>query len=237
MALNTILRCFALTLGQISDPRFLRVLMLGVGLTFCLLAGATAGFVWLIGGMVGDSTLLPVLGEVRWLGDFLSWGALFLMLFLSVFLMVPVASAITSLFLDDVADAVEAEHYPHLPAKPRTPFGEGLRDTVNFLGVLIGVNIMAIVLYLMFAPIAIFIFWGVNGLLLGREYFMLAAMRRIGRGPAKALRRKHFMTIWAAGTLMAMPLSFPLVNLLIPILGAATFTHLFHAVSPEHGRP
>jgi len=27
---------------------------------------------------------------------------------------------------------------------------------------------------------------------------------------------------------MALPLSIPLVNLLIPILGAATFTHLFH---------
>jgi uncharacterized protein involved in cysteine biosynthesis len=25
-----------------------------------------------------------------------------------------------------------------------------------------------------------------------------------------------------------MPLSIPLINLLIPILGAATFTHLFH---------
>jgi len=29
---------------------------------------------------------------------------------------------------------------------------------------------------------------------------------------------------------MAMPLSVPLVNLLIPILGAATFTHLYHAI-------
>lgn len=29
---------------------------------------------------------------------------------------------------------------------------------------------------------------------------------------------------------MAMPLSIPLVNLLIPILGAATFTHIFHAL-------
>ena len=30
---------------------------------------------------------------------------------------------------------------------------------------------------------------------------------------------------------MAMPLSVPLVNLLIPILGAATFTHIFHALN------
>ncbi len=147
---------------------------------------------------------------------------------LSVFLMVPVASAITSMFLDDVADAVEAEHYPHLPPATPVPFGDALRDTVNFMGVLIGVNVVALVLYLMFAPFAPLIFWSVNGFLLGREYFTLAAIRRVGRTEAKRLRGKHGLTIWAAGVLMAIPLSVPLLNLVIPILGAATFTHLFH---------
>jgi uncharacterized protein involved in cysteine biosynthesis len=30
---------------------------------------------------------------------------------------------------------------------------------------------------------------------------------------------------------MAVPLSFPLVNLFIPVLGAATFTHLYHRLA------
>ena len=42
------------------------------------------------------------------------------------------------------------------------------------------------------------------------------------------MRRTHYVTVWAAGILMAVPLSVPLVNLLVPILGAATFTHIFH---------
>ena len=95
-------------------------------------------------------------------------------------------------------------------------------------GVLVGANILALVLYALFAPAAVFIFWGVNGFLLGREYFTLAAIRRVGRTEAKRLRGKHGLTIWAAGVLMAIPLSVPLLNLVIPILGAATFTHLFH---------
>jgi uncharacterized protein involved in cysteine biosynthesis len=37
--------------------------------------------------------------------------------------------------------------------------------------------------------------------------------------------------IWVAGILMAVPLSVPLVNLFIPLLGAATFTHLFHRLN------
>jgi hypothetical protein len=33
--------------------------------------------------------------------------------------------------------------------------------------------------------------------------------------------------VWLAGTLMAAPLSFPVIGLFVPVLGAATFTHLF----------
>ncbi|WP_146586564.1 EI24 domain-containing protein [Puniceibacterium confluentis] len=223
-----ILGAFFKAVGQIDDPRFRRVLMLGIALTLALLVGAYAGFIGLIHWLVGEDATLPILGPVTWLNDLLSWGSLFFMLFLSVFLMVPVASAITSMFLEDVADAVEDRHYPNLPPVTRVPFREALRDTVSFLGVLIGANVLALILYVFFAPAALFIFWGLNGFLLGREYFTLAAMRRVGREGAKQLRRKHMLTIWIAGVLMAMPLSVPLMNLVIPILGAATFTHLFH---------
>tara|TARA_R110002072_G_scaffold139464_1_gene283080 strand:- start:2059 stop:2775 length:717 start_codon:yes stop_codon:yes gene_type:complete len=223
-----IFQSFGLAVGQLSDARFRRVFLIGIGLSLALLIGVTAGFSWFIEWVTPEQAWLPILGEVRWLNDLLSWGAVFLLAFLSIFLMVPVASAITSMFLDDVADAVESEHYPDLPPATRASFGDALRDTVNFLGVLIGANLLAIVLYLLFAPAAIFIFWALNGFLLGREYYTMAAIRRVGRKRAKELRRNNFGTIWIAGILMAMPLSVPLLNLLIPILGAAAFTHLFH---------
>lgn len=82
-----------------------------------------------------------------------------------------------------------------------------------------------------FAPLAPFIFWGLNGFLLGREYFTVAAMRRVGRRGAQEMRKRHFVTIWVAGALMAVPLTIPLVNLLVPILGAVVFTHLYHALA------
>ncbi len=37
--------------------------------------------------------------------------------------------------------------------------------------------------------------------------------------------------IMLAGALMAIPLTIPLVGLFIPILGAATFTHLYHRLA------
>ncbi|MBK0326486.1 EI24 domain-containing protein [Rhodobacteraceae bacterium F11138] len=225
-----IFSAFSMALGQIGDPRFRRVLFLGLALTIALLIAASAGFVMLVSWMVGDDASLPLLGQVTWLNDLLSWTSVGVMMLLSVFLMVPVASAITSMFLDQVAQAVEDKHYPNLPRVPDIPLADALRDTISFLGVLIGANLLALVLYIIFTPMAPFIFWALNGFLLGREYFTLAAMRRIGRDGAKRLRARNMGTIWLAGTLMAIPLSVPLINLLIPILGAATFTHIFHAV-------
>lgn len=224
-----IVAAFLRAIGQMfEDARFRRVLWIGLALTVALLALFYAAFVWVVGWLAPEAITLPLIGEVRWIDDVLSVGSVLLMLVLSIFLMVPVASAVTSLFLEQVAEAVEDRHYPALPPAGRIPFGDQVKDTFGFLGVLIVANIGAFALYLMVPPIAPLIFWGMNGYLLGREYFTLAAMRRVGRLKAAELRRRHGATIWIAGVLMALPLSVPVVNLLIPILGAATFTHLFH---------
>jgi uncharacterized protein involved in cysteine biosynthesis len=232
MGIRVIFSDFLKAVGQLPDPRFRRVLWLGILLTIALLVGAYALILWLISATTDGGIEIPgVDGPVTWIGDLLSWGSLGIMIVLSVFLMVPVASAITSLFLDDVAQAVEDKHYPHLKPVPRVSFFDGLRDTVNFLGVLIGANVLAIFAYALLPFLSFAIFYGLNGYLLGREYFQIAAMRRLGRDGAKELRKQHKGEIWIAGCLMAVPLSIPLVNLVVPILGAATFTHLYHRLS------
>lgn len=222
---------FAKAVAQLGDPRFRRVMWLGIGLTIALLVAIYAAFLMLISVTVDGNVDLPIVGEVTWLGDLLGWGGLGLMLILSIFLMVPVASAITSLFLEDVAQAVEDRHYAHLPPVGRVPFFTALKDTVNFLGVLIAANIVAFFIYALVPFLSILIFYLLNGYLLGREYFQIVAMRRLGRDGARELRAQHKGQVWLAGCLMAVPLSVPLINLVIPILGAATFTHLFHRIN------
>lgn len=226
-----ILNDFFKALSQIGDPRFRRVLAMGVGLSIGLLAVIYLIFAGAVSIFFPDSIAIPWIGEVTWIKAAITWATIPVMLLLSTFLMMPVASAFTSLFLDEVADAVEEEHYPHLDQTPRTPFVEGVKDSATFLGVLVGANILALILYAFFPFLAPFIFWALNGFLLGREYFQLVAVRRLGRAGARALRRQHSGKIWLAGALMAIPLSVPIVNLLIPVLGAATFTHLYHRVA------
>lgn len=223
MGLGLIFDSFFRALGQIGDRRFNWVLLKGVGAAFLLQAGLTWGIVGLLDGLLGDSLM-----NYGWAETALKWfGGLATML-LSAFIMIPVASAICSLFLEDVAQAVEDRHYPRLGAATPVSFSEGLRDGLSFMGILLIANLVALfVVYL--TPLGPFVFWGLNGFLLGREYFMVAAMRRVGRERARQLWREHSLLIWMAGILMVVPLTIPLVNLLVPILGAATFTHLFHA--------
>lgn len=235
-----ILGDFAKAIGQLTDPRFRRVLWLGLGLTVALLFATYAAVLWFVSLFAPETVNLPWIGEVTWVNDLISGASLLLMMVLSVFLMVPVASAFTSMFLDDVAQAVEDRHYPALqPVKP-IDWLDGLQDTLRFLGVIIIANLLAIILYafmamtVVLAPFTPLVFWSLNGYLLGREYFQLVAMRRMDRSSARALFQRHSRTIWLAGILMAMPLSVPLINLLVPILGAATFTHLFHRL--ENGQ-
>lgn len=222
---------FLRALGQMSDPRFFRVVVWSVALTIALLTGVYAGFLALIEWATPGSITIPWIGPVGGLDTLLSWGSLFLMLVLSVFLMVPVASAFSGLFLDDVVQAVEDRHYPGLPQVPRLPLQDSLIDAVNFFGVLVVVNIAALALFAFAGPLIPVLFWLLNGFLLGREYFTLVAMRRLGRDGARALRSAYPLQVWLAGVLMAAPLSVPLVNLFIPVLGVATFTHLFHRLA------
>lgn len=226
-----ILGDFLKALGQLHDRRFLKVVALGVALALALLGGAYALVAGLIGWFVPDTFTLPWIGEVTWVENLLSWGSLVLMLILSVFLMVPVASAFTGIFLDEVADAVEARHYPALPPARHLPLAEALGDSLRFLGVIVAANLLALVLYLVSGPFAPLVFWSVNGYLLGREFFQMAALRRMDRAGAAALRRRNAGQIFVAGLLMAAPLSLPLVNLAVPVLAAATFTHLVHRLS------
>jgi CysZ protein len=223
-----ILSSFLAALGQLGDARFLRVTVVGIALAIALLLGFALATAWFLEQALPDSVVLPWVGPVDWIGAALGWGTALLIMVLSVFLMVPVASAFSGLFLDSVADAVEVRHYPDLPPVRPAGLWDSLVGSINFLGVLVAVNILALALWPLAGPFVPVLFWGVNGYLLGREYFELAAARRLGRPAARALRKANAGTVWMAGILMAAPLSLPVANLVIPVLGAATFTHLFH---------
>ncbi len=221
---------FQLALAQLTDRKFQSVFWRSIGLTLAFLAATFCAFTFLIGWAIPDSITLPFIGEFASFGAIASGGALIAMLVLSAFLMFPVASLVIGFFIEDIADAVEAKHYANLPPAESLPFTKVMIDAAKFVGIMVLANLLALIIYFTSTILAPFIFWIVNGFLLGREYFQLVAARRIGMAAANKLRKKHFMEIWLTGIFMAIPLSFPVINLVVPLLGVAVFTHQFHRI-------
>lgn len=215
-------------LAQLGDRRFVAILLRSLLLTAVALAVAAWGFVAGVEWLLPASVELPWIGPVGFVDDLAFWAALGGVLVLSVFLMVPVAAAVVGFFLEGIAEAVEERHYPGLPPARKLGLAAQVGDALRFFVLVVAVNLVALAIYLAVAPLAPFVFWIVNGFLLGREYFQLVALRRVDRAQAAALRRRHLGTIWLTGTAMAVPLSVPVLNLLVPIAGVAVFTHQFH---------
>lgn len=224
---------FARALGQMGDPRFRSVLLRALLVVLLALAAVFWAVAFGLGRVLPDTVTLPWLGEVGFVDAALSWAALGLMLALSVVLMVPATAAAAGFFLDDVAGAVEARHYPGLPPALSPSLARQAWDAARFLGLVVAANAAALVVYVAVPPLAPVVFWMVNGFLLGREYFALVALRRLGPAEADRLRRRHAGRIFLAGVAMALPLSLPLVNLFVPILGVAVFTHQFHRLAGD----
>lgn len=222
---------FSKAFTQLFDPKFLWVLIKSVGLSALLFGGAYFGLIWLAVTILPGSITLPWLGTIP-IGDWFSSIAFAGALIMAVFLMFPVAAVFLGFFLEQIADAVEARYYPALPPVQPLSFGSVLGDSIRFLMVMILANLLALVIYFASTLLAPVIFYLVNGFLLGREYFQLVAMRRIGVRAANRLRKAHRAEIWLAGILMAVPLSIPVINLLVPLLGVATFTHMYHRLNP-----
>lgn len=222
-----ILSDFLKSVAQFDDPKFRRVLWRGMGLTIVLLIAACLLVNFGINQLLSSAWAANLIGDQSWLGALINIGGALFTIALSIWLMVPVTSAIIALFLDEVAQAVEARHYPHLPKQTATKLQDQILVGIRFLGILLLANIGALILSMIVPLLGPFVFWATNGYLMGREYFQMAAMRRLPSAQAQELFQRHQGSIWTAGVLMAIPMSIPLVGLFIPILGAATFTHQF----------
>lgn len=220
----------ARALGQLTDPRLLGVLVRSVlfsVIVLIVLYLPFAGLAWLLETLVGDWIGVDLEG---WLGGTLGFLAAGLWLWMASILMFPIAAIIVSFFLDRICSAVEAKHYPQLPAPRDGGLKEAASTAIGFTLALIGLNLAALLVYPFLGPFAPLLFWAVNGYLIGREYFEVVAIRRVPPARVKALRQAHVGAIFGLGLLIVVPLTVPILNLLIPVIGVAAFTHFYHRV-------
>lgn len=206
--------------AQLSDPRLRRVLYKALAAALALYVLLYAGLWWLLAEtalLAGwAETLIDVLGGLA-------------AVVLTLIFFPAVVSLTLGLFLEEAAEAVEAKHYPGLPPARAQPLAEVVATTLRFAAVAVALNVLALPLYLIPGGNLI-IFYGLNGYLLGREYFELVAFRRVDAREAQGLRQAYKGRLWLAGVVMTFLLALPLVNLLAPVVVTAMMVHLFEAL-------
>ncbi|MVA96759.1 sulfate transporter family protein [Nitratireductor sp. CAU 1489] len=221
--------------AQLFTAEFRQVFLKSLGLTLLALVALWFGLSGLF-----DTFAMPWIDEL--LPGFPAWAgwlgfvtALLFGLGLAIglaLLVAPVTALIAALFLDDVAEIVEAEDYPGDPPGQPLPAMRALWLSLKFFAVVILANLVALLLLLV-PGVNIAAFFLVNGYLLGREFFEFAALRFRSEEDARALRRRHAGTVFMAGLVIAAFLAVPLLNLLTPLFAAAMMVHLHKALSAQ----
>ena len=212
------LSLFAKSVNQLSDPKTRGAVWVSLGIAVVVFIG-----LWLTVGYVIANTALFETLWLEWVVDILGGLATLLLTWM---LFPGIVSAAMGFFLDRVADAVEARHYPHLPPADGLPLAEQAAATAKFLGLLVALNLLVLP-FVLIPPVFPFVFLGVNGYLISREYFELVALRRVGREDAKRIRLAHRNRLFLAGVGIAVLLAIPVVNLLAPVIATAVMVHLF----------
>lgn len=220
------IRAFCLALGDLGDPAVRRALWRSLLLSFLALFALVAGL---------ETFLLEShLFATGWLDTAVDVFGGLISLVLATVLYPAVAAAVTGLFGEQVVEAVERRHYPGLPPLAARGLLDGVGPALRFSGVVLALNLLAIPFY--FIPVVnLGVFFILNGYLLGREYLELVALRRLAPEAVQAFRRRHGVTLFLCGLIVAFLLPLPLVNLLVPVIASAFLTHVFwqrHKPSP-----
>ncbi|MFB9225115.1 EI24 domain-containing protein [Paracoccus cavernae] len=218
-------RALTLAWGDLLRPRIFGVVLLGVLLTIALLVALQTGAFWAIRWLAPESITLPLVGTIP-IGGTLSWGSLALFPLMGFFLMAPVAAAFSGLFAERVAEIVEEVHYPQRRGLP-LDFWDGLLESLAVMGAALAIMIVSLIATPFLGPLASVLFYGANGWLLGREFFSMAARRHLNSESAGALRQRLSFQVTGLGVMIAFLLSVPVLNIVVPVLAAAGFTHLF----------
>jgi uncharacterized protein involved in cysteine biosynthesis len=203
-------------LSQTDDPVFIGVLWRSLAWSAVCFAGLHVLTLWGI-----HQLHLPT--WLRWFADVAGTiGASVL----AMWLFLPVAAAIGTIYIERISRAVEARFYPHLP----TPTGESLMVQVWDGGVValkvLALNVVALALVLALPGVGFVLGWVIAAYAIGRGLFVAVAMRRMPRPMAESVYYRIRSSVLAQGAVLALAAYVPVLNLLIPVIGTAAMVHL-----------
>ena len=203
--------------SQLDDPVFRAVMLRSIAWSAVCFAALLIGAIWIV------HSVLDLHGWLAGGADILGSVAASL---LALWLFLPVAAAIGTLYLDRIAAAVEHRYYPFLPPPRGASVLEQTWDGVAVALKVLVLNIVALVLAFLIPGVGLVLGWIIAAYAIGRGLFVTIAMRRMPRPQAELLYRQYRGLILIQGAILALAAYIPIMNLLIPIVGAACMVHI-----------
>jgi hypothetical protein len=110
---------------------------------------------------------------------------------------------------------------------------EAIVSGLKFALVAILLNLAVLPVYIVgffLPPLNFFVFYGLNGYLLGREYYETVALRRLDPRLASEVRRRNSWRVFMGGVVITLMLTVPILNLIAPVIATAFMVHIFESI-------
>lgn len=228
------IRAFELAVRQLGDPRLRGIIWWSLALCLVLQIAIAVVAWWALHSFAHF--------EWKWINDTIVWLGAGAVVVLALMLFPASFAIVVSVFMEKIADIVEAEHYPQLGPARGIPIWTGIWTGVVFLLAVVALNLVMLPFYIVaifIAGLGAVLFYAVNGWLTGRVYYELVALRRLSPAEVKARRRANSGVLWLTGIVIVFLGTIPVLNLIVPVLGVAAMVHVAQTLKPPlaPGRP
>lgn len=212
--METLVKSAFKAIESLFAPGMIFILLKSIIITLLALTlfffGASSVFFWVFGHE----------SWISWLGAFgsgvIAW-----------FLFPAIMPVIVNFFDTRIVQLIESHEYPGTPQAIEPPFMKEFMHDLGFTIKALLLNLVALPFY--FIPVFnLILFYGLNGWLLGREFFVMVARQHMPLEGAVSLHKRHGRIAGLGGTALAIMATIPIVNLFAPIWGIALMTHLYH---------
>jgi CysZ protein len=212
-----VIQAALLALEDALSPPFRAVLLKTIGVSLLVLV---------VLGAIVEAVAASLIALPFQFLDIAAWIVVGIAIIAAVGFLVPLMVALVAgFFVDEIAAITERTHYPTDPAGRPMSIAATLALSGRFTIVVLVVNLLALVL-LIVPGVNVVVWWLVNGYLLGRQYFELAALRFHSFDEVRLLRRQYPGPIFVGGLLISAFLLIPVVNLATPLVATAFMVHL-----------
>ena len=207
---------------SLFTPGMFSVFILSILFTIAALVGFIC-FSGVLFGMLGAHMHDTIMGH------FIAWAGTIGSTMLAWFLFPGITPIFVNFFDDRIAKLIEKHDYPTATPARQSDFWKEFWHDLRFSLKAILLNILVLPLYLL-PVLNLCLFYILNGYLLGREYFVMVALRHMPVEQAEALRKSNSRTVMTAGITLTVLATIPIANLFAPFWGVAMMVHLYHKI-------